>query len=235
MKRHLPSPITILMVVIVIAAILTWIIPSGRYNTLAYADHTFVYKSPTAEITLPFNQHTLDSLSIKVPLQKFRSGAIRKPLSVPGTYHNLPSNHQGILQVLEAPVKGVYDSVDIVFFILIIGGFMGVFNGTGAMVKGLTSLSIRMKGRESWLIIILSFLFSFAGSSYGMAEEALVFYPVLVPLFLAAGYDLLVPVAVIFAGTQLGSLSSFSNPFATIIASNAATKLTASLVHNGQA
>lgn len=65
-----------------------------------------------------------------------------------------------------------------------------------------------MKGREAWLIIILTFLFSFAGASYGMAEEALVFYPVMVPLFLAAGYDLLVPLAVIFAGTQLGTLSS---------------------------
>jgi len=38
---------------------------------------------------------------------------------------------------------------------------------------------------------------------------------------LAAGYDLLVPLAVIFAGTQLGTLSSFTNPFSTIIASNA--------------
>jgi uncharacterized ion transporter superfamily protein YfcC len=54
-----------------------------------------------------------------------------------------------------------------------------------------------------------------------MAEEALVFYPVFVPLFLAAGYEL-VPVVVIFGETQLGTLSSFTNPFSTIIASNAA-------------
>ncbi len=55
-----------------------------------------------------------------------------------------------------------------------------------------------------------------------MAEEALVFYPVIVPLFLAAGYDLIVPVAVLFGGNALGFLSSFTNPFSTIIASNAA-------------
>ncbi|MEO6489906.1 MAG: hypothetical protein ABIO04_08220, partial [Ferruginibacter sp.] len=99
---------------------------------------------------------------------------------------------------------------------------MNVFNTSGAMVKGLSALTYSMKGREAWLIIILTFLFSFAGASYGMAEEALVFYPVMVPLFLAAGYDLLVPLVVIFAGTQLGTLSSFTNPFSTIIASNAA-------------
>ena len=114
------------------------------------------------------------------------------------------------------------DAIDIILFVLIIGGFMNVFHETGAMVKGLTSLSFKMKGREAWLIISLTFLFSFAGASYGMAEEALVFYPVMVPLFLAAGYDLLVPVAAIFGGTQLGTLSFFANPFATIIASNAA-------------
>ena len=114
------------------------------------------------------------------------------------------------------------DSIDIILFLLVIGGFMNVFHETGAMVKGLTSLSHTMKGKEAWLIIILTFLFSFAGSSYGMGEEALVFYPVMIPLFLAAGYDLLVPLAVIFAGTQLGTLSSFTNPFSTIIASNAA-------------
>jgi uncharacterized ion transporter superfamily protein YfcC len=134
----------------------------------------------------------------------------------------LEKNPQGFLDILEAPLNGIMDSIDIILFLLVIGGFMNVFHETGAMVKGLTSLSHTMKGKEAWLIIILTFLFSFAGSSYGMGEEALVFYPVMIPLFLAAGYDLLVPLAVIFAGTQLGTLSSFTNPFSTIIASNAA-------------
>ena len=44
----------------------------------------------------------------------------------------------------------------------------------------------------------------------------------MIPLFLAAGYDRMIPIAVIFGGTCIGALSSFSNPFATIIASNAA-------------
>ena len=222
-KRKLPSPITILMAVIVIAALATVIIPAGQYSRLSYTEgNSFKLITKDAELSLPFTQHTLDSLDIKISLEKFRSGAIRKPVSVPGTYQTIAGNRQGIIEILQAPIKGIYDSIDIVFFILIIGGFMNVFNESGAMVKGLTALSYTMKGKEAWLIIILTFLFSFAGSSYGMAEEALVFYPVMVPLFLAAGYDLLVPVAVIFAGTQIGYLSSFTNPFSTIIASNAA-------------
>ncbi|HEX5025112.1 MAG TPA: hypothetical protein VFV68_07555 [Agriterribacter sp.] len=221
--RKLPSPVTILMIVIVIAALATWLIPAGRYNTLAFAEgNGFVLNTADGDQLLPLTQHTLDSLQVRISLDKFVSGAIRKPVSVPGTYQHVESNGQGLIAVLQAPLKGIYETIDIVLFILVIGGFMTIFHESGAMVRGLASLSHMMKGKESWLIIILTFLFSFGGASFGMAEEGLVFYPFMVPLFLAAGYDLLVPVAVIFGGTQLGSLSSFTNPFSTIIASNAA-------------
>ncbi len=221
-KGKLSSPITILMIVIIVAAIATWLVPAGRYDTLSYSDKLFIKNTDTSQVNLPFTKHTLDSLQIHIAPEKFESGGIKKPVAIPGTFHKLPGNGQGLIDILEAPLRGIIDSIDIILFILVIGGFMNVFHETGAMVKGLTALSYRMKGREAWLIIILTFLFSFAGSSYGMAEEALVFYPVMVPLFLAAGYDLLVPLAVIFGGTQLGTLSSFSNPFSAIIASNAA-------------
>ncbi len=224
MKRKLPTPITILFFVIIIAAIATWLIPAGKYHTLEYREDakSFVYKNAEGEISLPLAQTTLDSLNIRIPIENFASGAIRKPVSVPGTYESLKSENQGWLEVLQAPIKGITDSIDIIFFILVIGGFMHIFNESGAMVTGLSALSLRMKGRESWLIIIMTFLFAFGGGSFGMAEEGLVFYAVITPLFIKAGYDLLVPVAVIFGGTQLGTLSSFTNPFSTIIASNAA-------------
>ncbi|GAB4091251.1 YfcC family protein [Flaviaesturariibacter terrae] len=234
-KRSFPTPLTILMIVIVLAAAATWLLPAGKYAALTYGEGSFHISSPqqyrdssgalrdtVTERSLPATQRTLDSLGIRVPLASFEQGVIRKPVSVPGTYQRLAARPQGPVAVLLAPIKGIYDSIDIILFILIIGSFMYVFNESGALVRGLSALSYRMKGRESWLIIILTFLFSFGGASYGMAEEGFAFYVILVPLFLAAGYDLLVPVMVIFGGTQLGTLASFSNPFSTIIASNAA-------------
>jgi uncharacterized ion transporter superfamily protein YfcC len=222
--KKIPSPISILMLVIVCAALATWLIPAGKYSTLSYTEgeRTFTLNGKAPQHSLPFTQQTLDSLKILIKLEKFKDRSIRKPVSVPGTYARLPSNRQGPLEVLTAPIKGIYDTIDIILFILFTGGFIHVFYATGAMEQGLMNLSQRMKGKEAWLIIILGFLFAFCGASYGMAEEALAFYPVMVPLFLAAGYDLIVPVAVLFGGTQLGTLSSFSNPFSTIIASNAA-------------
>lgn len=221
--RSFPAPISILMVVIILAAISTWLLPAGEYSKLANANgNAFQLTTAGSETTLPFSQHTLDSLGVGISIQKFIEGDIRKPISVPGTYQQQESKPQGFLSILQAPIKGIYDSIDIILFVLFIGGFMYVFNETGAMLKCITWLSYRMQGREPLLISILTTIFSFFAASYGMAEEALVFYPVLVPIFLAAGYDLMVPLAIIFGGTSLGGLAAFSNPFSTIIASNAA-------------
>jgi uncharacterized ion transporter superfamily protein YfcC len=221
-KRSFPGPIPILMIVIVLAAVSTWLLPAGQYNKLSATATDFTMITDTGEIHLPLTQKTLDSLGIQIRLEKFVHGDIRKPVSVPGSFTAQKRNGQGFVSVLQAPIKGIVDSIDIILFVLIIGGFMFVFNETGAMVKGITCLAHTMKGREHWLIIILTTVFSFFAGSYGMAEEALVFYPILVPLFLAAGYDLIVPLAVIFGGTSVGCIPSFSNPFSTIIASNAA-------------
>jgi len=221
-KRSFPAPITILMVVIIIAAICTWLLPAGQYNKLSVTGSSFTMTTDSSEINLPLEQKTLGSLGIHINVQKFIDGDIRKPVSVPGTYTKQKNNKQGFIAVLQAPIKGIIDAIDIILFVLIIGGFMFVFNETGAMAKGITWISYSMKGREPFLIIILTSILSFFAASYGMGEEALVFYPILVPLFLAAGYDLLVPFAIIFGGTMVGGIPAFSNPFSTIIASNAA-------------
>ena len=63
-ERKLLSPISILMIAIIIAAIATWLVPAGKYNTLAYEDNTFKYNTDSTDITLPFNKQTLDSLGI---------------------------------------------------------------------------------------------------------------------------------------------------------------------------
>jgi uncharacterized ion transporter superfamily protein YfcC len=221
--RPLPSPLTILMIVVVFAAISTWLLPAGQYSKLsANVTSNFVLTSPSGPVSLPFAQKTLDSLSMDIAIQKFINGDIRKPVSVPDSYQKLKSSPQGFASVLQAPIKGIIDSIDIVLFILTIGGFMHVFNETGAIARGIENLSHRMKGREPLLMVLLIFIFAFLRASYGMEEEAIVFIPILIPLFLAAGYDLLIPIAVVFGGTSVGGIAAFSNPFSVIVASNAA-------------
>ncbi len=219
-KRTFPAPLTVLMIVIILAAIVTWLLPAGKYNTLSYENNSFIIDTKDGEVQVPFTQKTADSLGIRISLESFKNGDIR--VSIPGSYHRLEKNPQSIINILQAPLKGIYETIEIILFLLMIGSFINIFHASGAIEKGIVRLSYIMKGRETWLIIVLSFLFIIGGSTYGMDAEAMAFYPILVPVFLAAGYDLLVPVAVIFLGTQIGQLSSVTNPFSTVIASNAA-------------
>lgn len=219
-----PSPYTVLVIVIALAAAATWLLPAGTYTRLAYdeAAASFTLEDPTGTRVVPATQATLDSLGIAIPLEKFTDGDIRRAVAVPGTYTEVDTARQGLLAILQAPIRGLYDAIDVVLFVLVIGGFIEVFGRTGAFEAGINALAQGLRGRESWLIIILTTLFALGGTTFGMAEETIAFYPILVPVFIAAGYDRIVPLAVIFVGAGMGFMASTVNPFATIIASDAA-------------
>ena len=187
-----PSAYTILVAIIIFVAILTWIVPAGQYQT------------------------KMDE-------------AIGKEVPIAGTYHQVDPNPQGFEEVVLAPVAGFYDpdtyeanGIDVALFVLFIGGFLAVVTKTGAIDAGIAAAMSGMAGKEKWMIPILMFLFSLGGTIYGMAEETLPFYLLLLPVMIAAGYDALTAVAVIMIGAGMGTLGSTVNPFATVIASDAA-------------
>ena len=55
-----------------------------------------------------------------------------------------------------------------------------------------------------------------------LAEETIALYPILVPVFLAAGYDVMVCIAAIYMGSSIGTMFPTINPFSVGNASNAA-------------
>ena len=137
---------------------------------------------------------------------------------VAGTYHAVAQSPQGAGAVLKAAFAGFYDAVDVCVFILMVGGFLGVVMRTGAVDAGVGRIIQRLGGREKWLIPILMIAFGLGGTTYGMWEETMAFYPLLIPVFLAAGYDAVVGISVILLGAGAGIISSTVNPFATGIA-----------------
>lgn len=142
-----------------------------------------------------------------------------KKQPIPNTYHLVEKTPQGLKDVAMAPINGFYDAVDVALFVLVIGGFLGIVMKTGAIEAGIANVTRKLKGREKWMIPILMILFSLGGTTFGMAEETIAFYPLLIPVFLAAGYDTITAVSVIMLGAGVGVLGSTVNPFATGIAS----------------
>ena len=69
------------------------------------------------------------------------------------------------------------------------------------------------------MIPILMVVFAIGGTTFGMAEESLAFYVLIITVMVAAGYDALVGAALLLLGCGIGVLGSTINPFATGIAS----------------
>jgi uncharacterized ion transporter superfamily protein YfcC len=191
-RFRFPSAFTILFALIILVAALTWIIPAGLYD--------------------------------RVP-----SEALGKDVPIAGSYKPTEADPQGVFDVVLAPIAGFYNpdsyaanAIDVSLFVLIIGGFIGVVTATGAIDAGIARAMVRLKGRENWMIPFLMALFALGGTTYGMAEETLAFYVLLIPVMIAAGYDAVVAVAVILLGAGIGVLGSTINAFATVIASDAA-------------
>ncbi|MDV5171003.1 YfcC family protein [Photobacterium rosenbergii] len=187
-----PSAYTILFALIALVALMTWIVPAGQYERVMNED-----------------------LGREVP--------------VTGTYQPVDSNPQGVVDVLLAPIDGFYDhntyeaaAIDVSLFILVIGGFLGLVTKTGAIDAGIERVTARLQGREEMMIPILMALFAAGGTIYGMAEESLPFYTLLVPVMMAARFDPVVAAATVLLGAGIGTLGSTINPFATVIAANAA-------------
>ncbi|MGO1818525.1 MAG: YfcC family protein [Senegalia sp. (in: firmicutes)] len=177
------------------------------------------FKMPTAYTILVSIIIVVAILTWFVPAGEYEVGEDDAP--IPGTYERVSeedSTPQGPLDVMMAPIRGFYDAIDVALFVLVIGGFLGVVMKTGAIDAGIAKVVNTFKGRENWMIIILMTLFSIGGSTYGMAEETIAFYPLIIPVFIAAGYDAVTAVSVILLGAGVGVLGSTVNPFATGIA-----------------
>ena len=231
-KRGFLSSFSICFLVVLLAAILSWIIPAGNYDTLVYdegSNQFIVYSADYdeeagtgTETAYPATQETLDEFGITAGLDNFTNGNIYKPMSIPGTYQKVEAHHQGIKEFLASPVQGTADGFDIIFFILMLGGTIGVINYIGAFNAGIGALAKSCKGREQIILIAVTALIALAGTVEGFCEETIALYPVLVPVFLAAGYDAITAVGAIYMGSTIGCMFSTINPFSVGIASYAA-------------
>ncbi|MCP9959970.1 YfcC family protein [Streptomyces sudanensis] len=200
-RFRLPSAFTVLAVVTLAVWALTFVIPAGRYET--------------------------------------EDGS-----PVPGTYHPVEraAGFQDRLKDLFlSPVNGLYGVTDaetgltapgaagsfagaagVFLFILAVGAFITVTLRTGALTAGVARLAQRLHGHRTLLLVVLLTVFSLGGTTYGMAEETLGFYGLMIPLMLSLGYDRMVAAAVIMVGAGVGTLASTVNPFATGVASDSA-------------
>lgn len=143
-------------------------------------------------------------------------------IPIEGTYAPVESNPQGLWDVMAAPIKGFHSALEVALFVLVLGGCLGIIFKTQAIDAGLGKIATTLKGREKLMIPILMIVCAIGGASYGMAEETIAFYPIVIPILLGAGYDVVTGIMAIFLGAGVGILGGIVNPFSTGIASSLA-------------
>ncbi|MBR5267918.1 MAG: putative basic amino acid antiporter YfcC [Lachnospiraceae bacterium] len=205
---QMPHTYIIIFGVILLAALLTVFVPLGKYNT---KEITYIQNGVEKARVV------LDPSSFEYVLDE--NG--EKVTKVAPLFGTEDFGGQGILNyVFEGMTVGDKwgTAVGIIAFILVIGGAFGIVLRTGAIESGIARVIVLTKGNDIILIPILMVMFSLGGAIFGMSEETIPFVMMLVPMFIAMGYDSIVAIMTCYVATQVGFATSWQNPFSLAVA-----------------
>src|SRR4051794_24055819 len=212
-KLKFPTAFTVLAAVLALVWVASFFVPAGAYRN----DPESGGPVPGSYRELPScSKATGDELCVETSFdQRLKQLWIAPPNGLYGI-----ENDRGFVSADET--GALYGSAMIFLFVLAVGAFITVTMKTEAIQTGIGRLALRFRHSGSVLIALLMGVFALGGTSYGMWEETLGFFVLLVPLTLALGYDRMVAAAIIFLGAGSGVMASTVNPFATGVASDAA-------------
>lgn len=179
-KLSVPHTYVLLLLMVVICALLSWVVPSGSFDRVVDADGRTVV--------------------------------------VAGSYQHVDSPALGFFDTMKEFILGMESASDIIFFIFILGGSIMIIRDTGALDAGVQTLARKLGKRSNLALIIFIFLFSLMGGTIGMAEECIVFIPILMALCKQLKLDNMVALAVVMVGARIGFTTGLINPFTLGIA-----------------
>ena len=148
------------------------------------------------------------------------NGTMRN-VAIDGTYHVVDKSETkptGFLGVFAALYSGCVSAADIVFVIMCCSGTFGVMVKTGAFHAGIGAV-MRKVGKKALIMVpILMIVFGLGGSVFGMLSEFYGFYPLIVGLGVAMGYDAMFGFAIIALGEYIGFMGATLNPYTVAVA-----------------
>ena len=197
-KRKVPHTFVIVFFIIVIAAVLTWIIPPGKY----------VSEQVDGETVMTF--YYADQLPEAIGDNEFHAE--------PQTWQIFSAFYKGFVK----------QSNIIVFILIIGGAFwimnkskaidMGIHSFLKFTKRLERSPLMQKIGVNNIVIILIMLLFSLFGSVFGMSEETIAFALIIIPLAVSMGYDSIVGLCMVYVAAHIGFSGAMLNPFTIGIA-----------------
>ena len=192
-KREFPHTYVIIFSLIVIAAILTWIVPGGEFARV-----TKDVNGISREVIVP-------SSFTKVENQG-QSWQIFTAI-----FQGMKRTYDIIFYILM--IGGSFwlmnesKALDVAIY--------SFLNFTKRIER---FKPLKMIGVNNIVITLIMICFSFFGAVIGMSEETIAFVVIFVPLAISMGYDSIVGICMCFLGAGLGFASALLNPFTIGIA-----------------
>jgi uncharacterized ion transporter superfamily protein YfcC len=225
-KASFPDSLVLIFGMIVLAQLLTYVIPAGEYEREGVET---VVTEPT-EVRLPEGRGIVLPDGSEVMTEGPRTvfipeGAIEEVPGrrvVDGTYHHVDAAPLPWHAALTRVPVGMTMAAEIIFFVFIVGGVIGVIRRTGA-IDALIGAAIRRFGGSPILLTGgMITLFAVGSSTIGMAEEYMPFIPILVAMCLALRMDAIVAMGIVYIGAGVGYGCASLNPFTVMIAKDIA-------------
>jgi uncharacterized ion transporter superfamily protein YfcC len=196
----MPHVFVLLTIVVFVCTILTYIVPSGKFER-----ETKKVGTLTRTVVVPNTYQEIPKhYSVEGLILGDEKEGKASPVSLFGFLSSIP--------------KGMKEAAEIIFFIFIIGGVFGILQRTGTIMALIQKLLNIFAQRSMLLIIVLMVTLGIGASTLGMGEE---FLP-LIPLFLIVskklGYDRVFGVGIVWIAAEIGFAAATTNPFTVQIA-----------------
>ena len=194
-KRKVPHTFVIVFAIIVIAAVLTWIIPPGKYVTEQVGDETVM------------TFHYADQLPETAEFH-----------AEPQTWQVFSAFYKGFVK--QSNIIVFILIIGGAFWIMnkskaIDMGILSFLKFTKRLERNKLMQKI---GVNNIVIILIMLLFSLFGSVFGMSEETIAFALIIIPLAVSMGYDSIVGLCMVYVAAHIGFSGAMLNPFTIGIA-----------------
>ena len=192
MKR-IPHTFTIVFGLIVLAAVLTWVVPAGEYIR-----ETVEVEGASREVVVNDSFHHVDA--------------------APQTWQIFSALFNGFCD--KADIVIFILMVGGAFWIL--NNSHAIDVGVMAFLRQIKKLNrykwLQRIGVENIIIVLVMLMFSVFGAVFGMSEETIAFVVVFIPLAISMGYDSIVGLCMCYVAAHIGFAGAILNPFTIGIA-----------------
>ena len=199
-RIEMPHVFTLLTGVILFCSLLTYVLPSGKYQR-----ESKTYSGLTRTMVVPGTYEKLPKhISVRSIFLGEQVAGEASPVSVVGFLSAIP--------------RGMEGAADIIFFIFVLGGVFGILQRTGTITAVIHALLNRFANSGPLLTIILMIVIAIGGSTLGMGEEFIPLVPVFLIVSKNLGYDRIYGLALVLLAAEMGFAAATTNPFTVQIA-----------------